>query len=61
MWLEGCNFTSLVKKTLLEKGQNAGNQHFSFSYNVFNHIKDKNRHFKYFYFVVCKCFEFGPV
>ena len=34
---------------------------FSFSHNVFNPLRDKNHHFKYFDFVVCKCFQFGPV
>ena len=32
-----------------------------FSHNVFNPIKVKNHHVKYVGFVVCKCFQFGPV
>ena len=34
---------------------------FSFSYNVFYPIKDRNHHFSYIYCVVCKCFQFGHV
>ena len=30
-------------------------------HNAFNPSKDKNHHFKYFYFVICNCFQFGPV
>ena len=41
-------------QNILEKGENAADSIFSFSYNVFNQIKDKNHHFKYFNFVVCK-------
>ena len=41
--------------------ENAGTSIFSFSHNVFNPIKDKNYHVKYFYFVVYKCFQFGLV
>ena len=37
-------------------GENAGNQHFLLFHNVFNPITDKN-HFKYFDFVIWKCFN----
>ena len=40
-----------------EKGENTGDQ----SHNVFYPIKDRNHYFSNISFVVCKCFEFGPV
>ena len=40
-------------KTLWEKEKMLVTSIFSFSQNVFNTIKDKNNHFKYFNFVVC--------
>ena len=47
-------------KTLWEKKKLLVTSISSFSHNVFNPIKDKNHHFKYFNFVICKCFQFGP-
>ena len=48
-------------KTLWKKKKMLVTSISSFSHNVFNTIKDKNHHFKYFNFVVCRCFQFGPV
>ena len=42
-------------KNIVGKGENAGNTMFS------TLAKTKIIIFKYLYFVVCKCFEFGPV
>ena len=46
-------------KTLLEKEKMLVTSIFSFTHNVFNPVRGKNHSFSYFYFVVCKCFEFG--
>ena len=43
------------------KGEIACTSNFSFPHNVFNSIKDRNYHFCYTQFVVCKCFQFGLV
>ena len=48
-------------ENIVGKGENAGHSIFSFSHNVFSSIKDKNYHFRYFSFVVCKFFQFEPV
>ena len=41
------------------KGENAGNQPFLLSHNVFCFIKDINHHFtSHVSFVVCNCFQF---
>ena len=34
---------------------------FSFSHNVFYPTQNKFQFFSHIYFVVCKCFQFGPV
>ena len=50
----------LVK--IVGKGENAGNQHFLFfPHNVFYPVKNRNHYFSNISFVICKCFEFGPV
>ena len=46
-------------ENIVGKGENAGNQHFLLSHNVFSPIRDRNRHFSNIEFVVCKCFQFG--
>ena len=57
MILEKKPFENIVKK-----GENGGNQHFfSFSHNVFYHFHNNFQFLAYIYFVVCICFEFGPV
>ena len=44
------------------KGENAGNQPFLLSHNVFCFIKDINHHFtSHVSFVDCNCFQFGQV
>ena len=43
------------------KGEIACTSNLSFSYNVSYAIKDRNCHFCYIEFVVCKCFQFGLV
>ena len=48
-------------ENIVRKGEIAGTSNFSFSHNVFYSIKDRNYHFCYIYFVVCKCFQFGQV
>ena len=52
-------------ENIVGKGENAGYQHvtsiFSFSNHVFYHIKDRNHHLCFVYFVVCKCFQFGHI
>ena len=50
-------FENIVGK----KGENAGNQHFLLFPQCFLTFKSKFQFFSYIYFVVCKCFEFGPV
>ena len=55
-------FTTLGKNTfekIVGKGENAGNQHFSFSHNVFYPFQNKYQFLKPIYFVICKCSEFG--
>ena len=42
-------------------GENAGNLHFSFSYNVFYPIKDKSKQLSNIYSVDCKRFQFEEV
>ena len=44
-------------KTLWEKEKMLVTSIFSFSHHVFNPIKDKNHHFKYFNVVVCNAFN----
>ena len=41
-------------ENIVGKGENGG------YHNVSNPIKYKTHHFKDFYYVVCKCFQFGP-
>ena len=48
-------------ENIVGKGENAGNQHFSFSHNVFYPTINKFQFLTHFYIVVCKCFEFGQV
>ena len=46
------------------KGENAGNQHFLLFPQCFLPIYPSQKQFlflSYVYFVVCKCFQFGPV
>ena len=43
------------------KGENTGNQHFSFFHNVFYPSQNEFHIFSHVYFVVCTCFQFGPV
>ena len=46
---------------IVVKEENAGNQQFFFSHNVFRVIQNKFCHLDYFEFVVWKCFEFRLV
>ena len=48
-------------KTLWEKEKMLVTSIFSFSHNVFYPSQNKLQLFNYIYFVVCKCFQFGPV
>ena len=47
--------------TLWEKEKMLVTSIFTFYQHVFNPIKDINHHFSKLYFVICKCFQFGPV
>ena len=49
------------RKTLWEKEKMLVTSIFSFSHNVFYPIRYRNHCFSNLKFVVCKCFEFGPV
>ena len=51
----------ILLKTLWEKEKMLVTSNYSFSYNVFLPIKDKNDHLSFIYSVVCKCFQFGQV
>ena len=42
------------------KGENAGNQLFFLTHNVFYPSQNEFEFFSNRDFVVCKCFEFGP-
>ena len=57
--------TTLKKKpfeNIVGNGENAGiTSIFSFSHNVFYSSRNKFHFFSYIYFVVCKCFQYGPV
>ena len=46
-------------ENIVGKGENAGNQHFSFFHKGFYPIEDRNHLFSNIKFVVCNCFEFG--
>ena len=48
-------------KTSWEKEKMLVTSIFSFFYNVFYPIKDRNYHLSYIYFVVCKCFQFSYI
>ena len=48
-------------ENIVGKGENALTSIFSFSHNVFYHFQNKFQFLGHIYFVVCKCFEFGPV
>ena len=48
-------------KTLLKKEKMLITSIFSFSHNVFYPIKDRNLHFSYNYFVICKCVQLDLV
>ena len=49
-------------KTLRErKRKNAGKKHLLFLHNVFYPTINKFQFFSHFYFIVCKCFQTGPV
>ena len=48
-------------KTLWEKEEMLVTSIFSFSNNVFSPIKDMNHHFSNYEYVMCKCFQFGPI
>ena len=43
------------------KRRNAGQQHFSFSHNVFYSVKYRNLHLSNINFVVSPCFKFGSI
>ena len=43
------------------KGENAGNQHFLFSHNVFSPFPKQVSIFQPNLVVFCKCFQVGPV
>ena len=51
-------FERSLLKALWEKEKNAGNQHFSISYNIFYNIF---HFFNYIYSLVCNCFQIGLV
>ena len=46
-------------KNIVDKGENAGNQHISFSHNFFSPSRIKFLILNHIYFVFCKCFQFG--
>ena len=48
-------------ENIVGKGEIACTSNFSFCHNVFYFIKDRNYHFCYTEFVVCKCLQFGLV
>ena len=48
-------------ENILGKGENAGNQHFLLSQNVFYLSQNECQILSHIYFVLCKGFEFGPV
>ena len=49
-------------ENIVGKGENAGNQHFLFLPTMFSTFpKIKFNFSSHTYFVVCKCFQFGPV
>ena len=48
-------------ENIVGKGENAGNQHFLFSLNVFYPSQSKFQFLSPIYFVVCKFFQFGQV
>ena len=54
-----------LKKKALEnivgKGKMVVNCIFSFAHNVFYLSQDKFKFLSHIYFVVCICFQFGPV
>ena len=58
---------TILKKEPFEnikgKGENAGNQHFLLFPECFlsYSIKGRNDHFSSIWFVVCNCFQFGPI
>ena len=54
-------WVKIPSRTLRKKEKMQVTSIFSLSHNVFNPIKDKIHHFKNINFVVCKCFQFGPV
>ena len=56
----GRGLRSLLK-TLWEKEKMLVTSIFSFSHNVFYPSLNKFQFFSYIYFVVCKCFQFGPI
>ena len=56
--------TALKKKpfeNIVGKEENAGNQHFLPFPHVFYPSQKEFLLLRYIYFVVCKCFQFGPV
>ena len=48
-------------ENIVEKGENAGNQHFLLFQQCFLTYQMRNYHLSNTWFVVCKCFQFGPV
>ena len=48
-------------ENIVEKGENAGNPYFFLFHSVFYPSHYKFQFFSHIYFVVCKCFQFGPV
>ena len=57
-------------ENIVGKGENAGNHHFLLSHNVFfpslkkkkiQKLQNKFQKFSHVHFIVCTCFQFGPV
>ena len=48
-------------ENIVEKGENAGNQHLLLFPQCFLPFPRQISIFSHIYFVVCKCFQFGPV
>ena len=63
LFITQSRFLTTLGKTPFEnivgKGENAGNQHFLLFPRCF--LPFPNRNSIHIYFVVCKCFQFGPV
>ena len=59
------DFLTTLKKmpfeSIMGKGENADNQHFSSFPRMFSALPKTNFSFLSHYFVICKCFQFGLV